>query len=43
MGLEEENALEIAKRFPDAKLILSGGDVKTEFTEAAVMKEWLVE
>lgn len=38
-----EKALEMAERFPDAKLILSGGDVKTEFTEAAVMKEWLVE
>ena len=38
-----EKALEMAERFPDAKLILSGGDVKTEFTEAAVMKEWLME
>ncbi len=38
-----EKALEMAERFPDAKLILSGGDVKTEFTEAAVMKEWLLE
>ena len=38
-----EKTLEMAERFPDAMLILSGGDVKTEFTEAAVMKEWLME
>lgn len=38
-----EKALEMAQRFPEAKLILSGGDLKTEFTEAAVMADWLVE
>ena len=38
-----ECALELAERFPDAKIILSGGDVKTKFTEASVMKEWLLE
>ena len=38
-----EVALELANRFPDAKIILSGGDVKTEFTEASVMRNWMVE
>lgn len=35
--------LEMAQLFPDAAIIVSGGDVKTEFTEASVMKNWLVE
>lgn len=38
-----EKALELAQRYPEAKIILSGGDVKTEFTEASVMYQWLVE
>lgn len=38
-----EVALKLAERFPEAKIILSGGDVKTEFTEASVMKTWLLE
>ena len=38
-----ERAKEIAERFPDAMLILSGGDVKTQYTEASVMRNWLVE
>lgn len=38
-----EKALELARRFPQAKIILSGGDLKTEYTEASVMRDWLVE
>lgn len=38
-----ERALELAERFPEAFVIVSGGDVKTEYTEASVMKEWLME
>lgn len=38
-----EKTLELAKRFPEAAIIVSGGDVKTEFTEASVMKNWLME
>lgn len=38
-----ERGLEMAQRYPNAKLILSGGDVRTEFTEASVMKQWLLE
>lgn len=38
-----EKTKEMAERFPNAKLILSGGDVKTQFTEASVMRNWLVE
>lgn len=38
-----EKALELALRFPEAAIIVSGGDVKTEYTEASVMKTWLVE
>lgn len=38
-----EVALELAEQFPDAKIILSGGDVKTQYTEASVMKTWLLE
>lgn len=37
-----ERALELAESFPEAAIIVSGGDVKTEFTEASVMKDWLV-
>lgn len=38
-----ERALEMAHKYPDAKLILSGGDVRTPFTEASVMQQWLLE
>lgn len=38
-----EVALKLAEQFPEAKIILSGGDVKTEFTEASVMKTWMLE
>lgn len=38
-----EVALKLAERYPNAVIILSGGDVKTEYTEASVMKTWLVE
>ncbi|OUQ35305.1 YdcF family protein [Faecalibacterium sp. An122] len=38
-----ERGLEMAKKFPDAKIILSGGDVRTEYTEASVMKQWLLD
>lgn len=38
-----ERGLEMAEKFPDAKIILSGGDVRTEYTEASVMKQWLLE
>ena len=38
-----ERAKEMAERFPDAMLILSGGDVKTQYTEASVMRTWLIE
>lgn len=38
-----ERGLEMAEKYPDAKIILSGGDVRTEYTEASVMKNWLLE
>lgn len=38
-----EHGLEMAEKYPDAKIILSGGDVRTEYTEASVMKNWLLE
>lgn len=38
-----ERTLELAQRFPEASVIVSGGDVKTEYTEASVMKEWLMQ
>lgn len=34
---------EMADRFPNAKIIVSGGAVKTEFAEADVMAKWLRE
>ena len=42
-GKPSAGLLSRLERFPDAKIILSGGDVKTKFTEASVMKEWLLE
>lgn len=38
-----ERALEMAQKYPEAKLILSGGDVRTPYTEASVMEQWLLE
>lgn len=38
-----ERGLEMAEKYPEAKIILSGGDVRTEYTEASVMKNWLLE
>ena len=34
---------EMAEKYPHAKIILSGGPVKTEFSEADVMAKWLTE
>ncbi|HHW7518643.1 YdcF family protein [Mannheimia haemolytica] len=34
---------EMAQKFPQAKIIVSGGAVKTEFAEADVMAKWLSE
>lgn len=34
---------ELAEKYPDVKIVLSGGPVKTQYTEASVMKKWLVE
>lgn len=34
---------EMAQKFPQAKIIVSGGAVKTEFAEAEVMAKWLSE
>jgi uncharacterized SAM-binding protein YcdF (DUF218 family) len=33
---------EMADRFPNAKIVLSGGAVKTPYAEADVMRDWLV-
>ena len=38
-----EKTKEMAERYPDVKIVLSGGPVKTQYTEASVMKKWLVE
>ena len=38
-----KKALELANQYPEAKIILSGGDLKTEYTEASVMSRWLLE
>ncbi|MCQ6282840.1 ElyC/SanA/YdcF family protein [Bacillus sp. EB600] len=35
-------AKEMADRFPNAKIVLSGGAVKTPYAEANVMRDWLV-
>ncbi|MFA9488608.1 MULTISPECIES: YdcF family protein [unclassified Mannheimia] len=38
-----EKTKEMAEKFPHAKIIVSGGAVKTEFAEADVMAKWLSE
>lgn len=38
-----EKTKEMAKKFPQAKIVLSGGPVKTRFAEADVMKSWLIQ
>lgn len=35
-------AKEMADRFPNAKIVLSGGAVKTPYAEADVMRDWLI-
>ncbi|WP_338809142.1 ElyC/SanA/YdcF family protein [Neisseria leonii] len=38
-----EKAKEMARKYPNAKLILSGGPVRTPYAEADVMAKWLAE
>ncbi|MFE7394838.1 ElyC/SanA/YdcF family protein [Streptomyces sp. NPDC057582] len=37
-----EKALEMANRFPDAKIVTSGAAVRTQYAEGDVMADWLI-